>query len=272
MTEIKLCNDKAKLYEIWRERFHDKNETIDLFFNLSYKNAFTLAVFVDSSPVSVLYALPEKILSDGKEFNALYIYAAATKKSFERRGYMTKLLEYAGQFGKERNYDYLFLVPASKALEKYYTKRGFYPAFKEFRVNYSSKEASFASKYKKYETINRNNFTKALSTVNWSNSECELSKKYSDFHFSNENIWSTGRYNGDILQLTDCIIKNISLKEAFELIQGISGAKKITADIPYEFKNQAESLPLKETFKGMALNLSSSVPLLSTVYLGFTLA
>lgn len=272
MFELKPCTNKAALYEIWQERFYDKTETIDKFFNLSHQNAFTLAVFENDIPVSVLYAIPEKITIHKIRFNALYIYAAATKKSAEHKGYMTKLLKHTEKIGKEKGFHYLFLVPVNKTLEKYYKKRGFYSAFKELNIEYKSKEIKPLKHSLNKENITRNNFLKSLNAVLWSNEEIALSREYSNFHFSNKNIWTTGILNSNKLILTDLMINEYSLKEGFSLIQNISGAKEIIADIPYELKNQTADFSIKEIHKGMALALTNSVPSLKNVYLGFTLA
>lgn len=275
MTEFRPCTDKSALYEIWRERFHDNTETIDSFFRLSFQRSFPLAVFENNIPVSVLYALPEKIMCNGIEFKALYIYAAATKKDSEHRGYMTKLLKYAEKTGKANGFNYLFLVPASKVLENYYKKRGFYSAFKELQIEYNSKETSTLKSLKSLKedkSISRGDFTKAVNAVLWNSGEVDLSVEYSSIHFSNEHIWATGTNNSGKLHITDFMIKNHSLKEAFALLQVISDEKKLTFNIPYELKKSADKFSPTEVFKGMALNLSDSVPLLSDVYLGFTLA
>ena len=70
--------------------------------------------------VSMLFALPCVIETEDQKTDAVYLYAAATKKSERGKGYMRRLLE-----SVKREYDTAFLVPASKELISFYRKSGF---------------------------------------------------------------------------------------------------------------------------------------------------
>ena len=70
---------------------------------------------------SILFLLPCTLDTPKGEIPAKYIFAAATKATDRKKGYMEKLLERI----KNENSEFLFLRPASQKLEEYYKKIGF---------------------------------------------------------------------------------------------------------------------------------------------------
>ncbi len=104
--------------EIYRESFGEDKE----FEKLLFKNP-PETLKIEGKTVSQLFLLPCSIKSGEETLNAKYIYAAATKKSERKKGYMSKLLK---RVIKEN--DILILRPASQELKNYYKKFG----FKEF--------------------------------------------------------------------------------------------------------------------------------------------
>ncbi len=112
-----MSNKEHRL--IYREAFQDENTVFEdmLFENCS---EYIMDIKENGETASMLFALPCKFISPKAERQAIYIYAAATKKSYRSKGYMARLLEQA----KEKN-KLIFLRPASENLEKYYSKFGF---------------------------------------------------------------------------------------------------------------------------------------------------
>jgi len=70
---------------------------------------------------SMLFALPCKIFTDNGEFEAVYIYAAATDEKFRGRGYMSALISQITENADK----IVFLRPANDGLIAYYKKLGF---------------------------------------------------------------------------------------------------------------------------------------------------
>ena len=72
---------------------------------------------VNGKTVSVLFLLPCTLKGE----KIYYLFAAATKRGEENKGYMTKLLDIVLKETKEP----IFLKPASDSLVDFYKKRGF---------------------------------------------------------------------------------------------------------------------------------------------------
>lgn len=104
-----------EIREIYKEAFGESGKFDDLFFEKFGSAAKTLKA--DGKIVSVLFLLPCFI--NGKKI--YYIYAAATKKTERKKGYMGKLLETVKAEIKEP----LFLKPAKTSLIAFYEKAGF---------------------------------------------------------------------------------------------------------------------------------------------------
>jgi len=113
---IRLCKNKEDIILLWNSVFGDSVEEI-LFFIENAKNSECLASYEKNQIASMLYLVDCSI--NGKK--GKYIYAACTKREYEGRGLMSKLISYA----KGLDYDYLCLIPASDSLIDFYKKRGF---------------------------------------------------------------------------------------------------------------------------------------------------
>lgn len=121
---IRMANesDFSALKYLWHEVFGDSYDFIDAFFAKRYESA---AVFEkDSVIVSALHLLRCECFLGGKEFTALYIYAAATLKEHRSNGYMRELISWVAE---NAGCDCILLVPAEKSLFGYYEKFGFLP-------------------------------------------------------------------------------------------------------------------------------------------------
>lgn len=112
-------NNINKIREIYRECFGEDRE----FENLLFKTCSEyLKIYnVDSEPVSFLFALPCRISFNNQSRQAVYIFAAATHKNHQKKGYMGALLQ---KLIQETDIP-LILRPANESLISYYKKFGF---------------------------------------------------------------------------------------------------------------------------------------------------
>lgn len=117
---------------IYREAFGNDGDFEDRIFSECTEHIRTLCV--GGKTVSLLFALPCNIHSNGDIIPAYYIFAAATKKEFRGNGYMSRLL---GSLETDR---LLFLKPASAPLFKFYEKLG----FKRFELSANKNSLLFA--------------------------------------------------------------------------------------------------------------------------------
>lgn len=115
--------------KIYREAFCDPDTVFeDALFKNCFEYCHTLSI--ENKIVSMLFALPCNISTEEKNTNGIYIYAAATLKEEQGKGYMTELLEEI----KECFNCPIFLRPANKPLVDFYKKTG----FKEISTNNKS--------------------------------------------------------------------------------------------------------------------------------------
>ena len=106
------------LREIYREAFGDDGGFEDRLFSIC--GEYLRSVSCGEEAAAMLFALPCKIDVGKESFDSYYLYAAATKKKYRGRGYMSGLIE---ELKKEGNP--IFLKPASEELIGFYERLGF---------------------------------------------------------------------------------------------------------------------------------------------------
>ena len=110
---------KQEIIDIYKESFE---ESLQFEEKLFCKGLEFVEYLEDGGAVkSILFLLPCTLVTEKMQIPAKYIFAAATKSTDRKKGYMEKLLERV----KNENEDLLFLRPASKRLEEYYGRVGF---------------------------------------------------------------------------------------------------------------------------------------------------
>ena len=109
--------------EIYREAFCTDKDFENRLFSTCAEYRKTLCI--NGKTVSMLFALPCNIHKGGGLIPAYYIFAAATKKKFRGKGYMSRLIN---SLKTDR---LLFLKPADAPLFKFYEKLG----FKRFEIS-----------------------------------------------------------------------------------------------------------------------------------------
>ncbi|MBE6750052.1 MAG: GNAT family N-acetyltransferase [Ruminococcaceae bacterium] len=105
---------------LYNENFGDGDLEFE---NLFFENCFEYCRLeaVDEKVVSMLFALPCEIIFDGGAEDAIYLFAAATKSEFRKKGYMSALIK---RLMLESNKP-IILRPANQALIGFYQKIGF---------------------------------------------------------------------------------------------------------------------------------------------------
>lgn len=138
---------KEDLLEIWNLSFHDDPDYINNFLNFCATEENTVAVrSPEGRVVSSAYLLDSEITIRGRQYSALYFYAAATHPDYRKQGYMGKVIEESLQRARDRDIDFVFLVPAEGALYRYYAKFGFRTCFYNRTVNFTYEELKAAVK------------------------------------------------------------------------------------------------------------------------------
>ena len=165
--------DIPALKRLWKSCFFDTDRYIDGYFN----NLFSLIRVPvcrtgDGTPVSMLSMLPVSLKCGTERYRGHYIYAAATRKDYEGRGLMSRLLEFSCQEAEAAGERFSCLLPASEALVQFYGRRGYRPAFYKELVHYppygaaASQQRTALRKLGPEElAIMRQRFAEGLETV-----------------------------------------------------------------------------------------------------------
>lgn len=139
-----LVTDKEKyidsLVGLWHNVFGDSEDYIKLFFKEAYFDAECFAEIVENETVSAFYLLNCTIKLDGKIYSGRYLYAAATLPQYRGKGYMSKLINEAIIYAKDKALDFIALVPASDSLYGYYGKFGFIESMYKYELRISKDE------------------------------------------------------------------------------------------------------------------------------------
>lgn len=147
---------KKVLLEMWELCFpDDTHEFRSFYFDKVYKNNETLVALENNHPVASLQMIPYQFKLDNSIFESVYISGAMTHPSFQGKGYMGKLLNYAFELMEKRNIPISFLIPQNERLFDYYTKFGYYKAFPwnfntEFTLKTSNNNMKIQSQFAHY--------------------------------------------------------------------------------------------------------------------------
>lgn len=133
-------SDFEDIAKIWRMTFLDSDEYINNFLKMMYEPEHTIVSRCDGKVVSMLFLLHAQFVIKGIPYSAYYVYAAATHPDYQNMGYMSKTLNKAIEVAKNRNIDFLTLVPAEDWLFDYYGRFGFLTSFYKKIVHFERQE------------------------------------------------------------------------------------------------------------------------------------
>lgn len=151
---ITLARDgmQTDLERIWKLCFDEKADRARYFFDNRY-NPNRCAVYIDEEtgrPVAMLHMLDASITEDSEIIPVQYIYAAATRPDYQRRGIMKQLTEYARRCAELEKIRYQIVVPGGRQMFRFYEKLGFYRCFKVRSVFMTRHDLEALSDVKKY--------------------------------------------------------------------------------------------------------------------------
>lgn len=118
---------ETDILALWQEAFHDDEEFIRFYLDERLTPENMLIFCQNQQPVSMASFLPAKLWRGDERLAVRYVYAVATRKDFQGKGYAKTVLTAAKDLWEEP----LLLTPAEEALENYYEKQGFVRCNKE---------------------------------------------------------------------------------------------------------------------------------------------
>ncbi len=293
--EIKLANKEniSQLYDLWQICFGDDKETIDMFFNNSFECENTIVCVDDEKVVAMMFLLPEVIKIcekeylptysvTNKEYSAYYLYALGTTPEYRQRGIMGEMIEYAARLSKDRQIDYLFLVPASESLFGYYEKRGFQNAFRQKKLVMDKKGLKHLSATEGLNLVSldstsfrkmKNDNLENQNFVDWNESEINLASDY--FRSGNGEVVATEKgtcfiehaKNRDIVY--DLTVKTEDLCSMLNTINNHIISDEIEFHLSENYALISDSQEYYDC--GMVRMLNENLDDLSHTYMGITL-
>lgn len=125
MIRLAAKEDKPSLRQIWAECFGDSEDYINLFFERRFLTVPTYVCEEQQEIVSMVTLIPGQVKSPEEHYKVQYVYALATKKTQQKKGYASKLLAYVVAHPMEKG-ALTILVPADNTLFSYYERQGFH--------------------------------------------------------------------------------------------------------------------------------------------------
>lgn len=135
MIRFANVNEKEQIIELWETVFGDSREALEMFLNIHFKPENTIVFSENSRIVSMFFLLEGNLVFKEESYSSYYLYAACTLPEFRGRGIMTLLIKFASEVAKERDTDFIFLLPAEESLYGYYSSFGFLPLFGLKRIS-----------------------------------------------------------------------------------------------------------------------------------------
>ncbi len=265
-------SDLPALEALWQSAFGDGPETIRLFFERMFRPENTCAAKENGELRAALYLLPAQIiLSSERSEPVYYLYAAATKPEFRRRGIMRALLSYAAQIARERGKAALCLLPGEESLVRYYLRCGYREYFAARRVILPYKAPS--KETVRFECDDpkavREAFLKETpGSILFPETHVSFAKRYYRFVSAKNAYAMISEHDGALCRVSELF----AAPEDFDLL-----FSRICEEYPakeYEIHTAADCLKGFGSFenRGMILPLGESeIPETKTAYLGLTL-
>lgn len=126
-------DDLPQLRALWREAFGDSEAYMDLYFNHRFEPNETYILREDGEIVSMMTAM--RVFLWAAEENTLpgrYIYAVATKKRCQGKGYSHRLDRFMAEALRKEGCCFTCLVPAEDSLRRFYRTQGYRETFPHY--------------------------------------------------------------------------------------------------------------------------------------------
>ncbi len=289
MIDFAKKSDIAELSALWKESFGDSDEYINNFMTRRFIPGNTLVYRVQGSVVSQLFLLEGDLRIDSVRYPSMYIYAACTSQSFRGRGIMAALIERAHEIAKDRNVDFICLVPGEEGLFNYYSKCGFVTAFEKKRLSIERKYLRIISD-RQAQSVEpnylllgdfRNSRITRCDAFLWNGSAVEYAAG------ENELIGGKCVYNGNPLNgyafmrdngnsechVYECCVSKGAFPALAKLILDESSAENFIFDLPLDFPLSADKTEIIKNAMLMPVSVEAELAAkeINSAYFGLAL-
>ena len=213
MIRLAREEDTPQIRDLWSYCFDDTPDFIDFFFNSCYLPNNTLVSEEEGRIQSCLQLLPYRMKLRGGEVTVPYIVGVGTWPEYRGQGLVKKLLQYADDVMKEREYDISILLPFQYDFYRKYGWEVCYDLliYREVELTPTSAISKQQKRTAKVGSFRKVVMDEDLKTL----SDCyfKYMKGYNGYIIRSQNEWSK-------------IIKDIELDHGFAYI--------------YEYNNEAQ--------------------------------
>lgn len=258
--KIDFCHpdisDINSLKKLWLCCFEENPLAADLFFDRCFSVKTAYVAKFNNKIVSALYLI--NTLINGQQ--AHYLCGASTHPNFQKRGIMSRLIEFALADSAKKGDKLSFLYPASDSLYSYYSKLG-------YRAEYSA----YVSSFNKEELISLGEINGIYDNVLIWNDDFKrfASQYYAVYNVNsvyNENYFALFTEKNGIADVLYFDFKENYFQSLVNEIIDKTSAEKFVLTHNNIFKNS------KRIRSGMVKPLNSEASALKDVYIGITLS
>lgn len=205
---INVKSHETELKELFLEVFSENSSFVELIFSDILFDSDCFAIKENNRIASFLYAIKKDVKIENEIKNCIYIYGVGTHKDYRKKGYMRMLLDEAYEYYKDKNIEFLYLVPANESLFNMYEKLGYKTSFylqkKTVELNNPCDAlVSEGDYYKDYKEFSK----KADNIILMSENDIETTLKYTTYCKINKSgfLWEKGR---DTAYIRECFLDN----------------------------------------------------------------
>ncbi len=277
--------DMGAVCSLWKECFGDTEEYINSFLN-THPNAGQILINKQGDELAaMMFLLEGQCVFSGSARSAYYIYAACTAPKYRRRGFMTGLVDLAGEYAQKQGGSFLVLKPATEELFSYYGRHGFRRAFKIKRITFSRRiltaiahdGVALQSLSAQELEIIRTRSMVSSDYFAWGGDHiaCALSENLlsGGINFLGDGFYAIGEQNEDTLLIRELCCGSKGFYAAASLILNNSDALEFTFELPVGFPITADNFQI--VYNGMIRPLNRDAESLAfkadSPYLGLTL-
>ena len=126
MNQIRIVKkeDKEQLKELWKNSFQDSKQFVDWYFENRFIPSYSVCMEKDGEIISAIHSSPVHVILRGKLFPSTIVAGCATKKGYEKKGYMKQLFSYFMNYMREIE---IVLAPHTPARLETFFNIGHYP-------------------------------------------------------------------------------------------------------------------------------------------------
>lgn len=142
MIEIRTAheNERNDLKQLWQECFFEEEPFLSFWFKNVCNPHTSIAALKNEKIIGALHMKEYTLFSYEKKYKAIYICGFGVLENERKKGIGRKILEYAHEFCKMQNADFVFLLPD---IDGYYERFGYTPCSETVIYEFTPQDIKF---------------------------------------------------------------------------------------------------------------------------------